>query len=74
MKLNFLGKKTNVVSIYSWKHPELAIYDPNREEELNWMVWKMRQKLSGNNNEPYKPLIRHGPRPQGPFIPRIVSK
>ena len=74
MKLNFLGKKTNVVSIYSWKHPELAIYDPNREEELNWMVWKMRQKLSGNNIEPYKPLIRQGPRPQGPFIPRIVSK
>mgnify|MGYP003339851182 CR=1 FL=1 len=47
MKLNFLGNKTNVVSIYSWKHPELAIYDPNREEELNWMVWKMRQKLYG---------------------------
>ena len=74
MKLNFLGKKTNVVSIYSWKHPELAIYDPNREEELNWMAWKMHQKLYGNKNETYKPLIKQRPRPQGPFIPRIISK
>lgn len=73
MKLNFLGKKTNVVSIYSWKHPELAIYDPNREEELKWMAWKMHQKLSGDNNETYRPLIKQRPRVKGPFKPRIIK-
>ena len=49
MKLNFIGEKpTNVVSIWSWKHPELAIYDPNREDELEWAAQQMYQKLSGN--------------------------
>ena len=75
MKLNFIGEKpTNVVSIWSWKHPELAMYDPNREDELEWAAQQMYQKLSGNNDKTYKPLVRQRPRPQGPFIPRIISK
>ena len=72
MKINFLWGKSNVVSMYSWKHPELAIYDPNREEEEHWVAWKMRQALSDNNNETYKPLIKQRPRVKGPFIPRVI--
>lgn len=72
MKINFLWGKSNVVSMYSWKHPELAIYDPNREEEEHWVAWKMHQALSDNNNETYKPLIKQRPRVKGPFIPRII--
>tara|TARA_B100001057_G_scaffold483275_1_gene559774 strand:- start:214 stop:432 length:219 start_codon:yes stop_codon:yes gene_type:complete len=72
MKINFLWGKTNVVSMYSWKHPELAIYDPNREEEEHWVAWKMQQALSDNNNETYKSLITQRPKPKGPFIPRII--
>ena len=42
MKFNFIGEKpTNVVSIWSWKHPELAMYDPNREDELEWAAQQM---------------------------------
>ena len=71
MKFNFIGEKpTNVVSIWSWKHPELAMYDPNREDELedskcikNFMEIKIR-------------LIKHSSRtdrkPKGPFVPRII--
>tara|TARA_E500000331_G_C16935121_1_gene573728 strand:- start:21 stop:239 length:219 start_codon:yes stop_codon:yes gene_type:complete len=72
MKINFLWGKSNVVSMYSWKHPELAIYDPNREEEEHWVAWKMHQVLSDNNNETYKPLIKQRQKPKGPFIPRII--
>ena len=41
MKFNFIGEKpTNVVSIWSWKHPELAM-NPNREDELEWAAQQM---------------------------------
>jgi hypothetical protein len=72
MKINFLWGKSNVISMYAWKHPELAIYDPNREEEEHWVAWKMHQALSENNIEPYKSLIQQRPRPKEPFIPRII--
>ena len=73
MKLNFIGEKpTNVVSIWSWKHPELAMYDPNREDELEWAAQQMYQKLSGNKDETNKTFIKHRPKPKGPFVPRII--
>ena len=72
MKINFLWGKTNVVSIYSWKHPELAIYDHNRNEEEHWVAWKMHRAIYGENNKPYKRLIKARPRPKGPFVPRII--
>lgn len=72
MKINFLWGKSNVISMYAWKHPEIAIYDPNREEEEHWVAWKMHQALSEDNIGPYKPLIKQRPRPKGPFIPKII--
>ena len=54
----FIGEKpTNVVSIWSWKHPELAMYDPNREDELEWAAQQMYQKLYGNKDKTYKTLM-----------------
>ena len=59
MKLNFIGKEpTNVVSIWSWKHPELAMYDPNREDELEWAAQQMYQKLYGNKDKTIKHSLR----------------
>ena len=73
MKFNFIGEKpTNVVSIWSWKHPELAMYDPNREDELEWAAQQMYQKLSGNKDETNKTFIKLRPKPKGPFVPRII--
>ena len=73
MKFNFIGEKpTNVVSIWSWKHPELAMYDPNREDELEWAAQQMYQKLYGNKDKTYKTLIKNRTKPKGPFVPRII--
>ncbi len=73
MKFNFIGEKpTNVVSIWSWKHPELAMYDPNREDELEWAAQQMYQKLYGNKDKTYKTLIKNRPKSKGPFVPRII--
>ena len=72
MKINFLWGKSNVISIYSWKHPELAIYDSNREEEENWVAYKMNQALNPEDIKPYKPLYKVKPKPKGPFVPRII--
>lgn len=72
MKINFLWGKSNVISIYSWKHPELAIYDPNREEEEKWVAYKMNQALNPEDIKPYKPLYKVKPKPKGPFVPRII--
>ena len=73
MKINFLWGKSNVVSLYSWKHPELSIYDPNREEEENWIAYKMHQVLYPEDSRPYKQLYKLKPRPKGPFVPVIVK-
>ena len=73
MKFNFFGvKPTNVVSIWSWKHPELAMYDPNLEDEIEWAAKQLNQKLSGYKAN--RPLIKHRPKPKGPFIPKIIKK
>ena len=73
MKFNFIGEKpTNVVSIWSWKHPELEMYDPNREDELEWAAQQMYQKLYGNKDKTYKTLIKNRPKPKGPFVPKII--
>ena len=74
MKINFLWGKSNVISIYSWKHPELAIYDPNREEEENWVAYKMNQALNPEDIKPYKPLYKVKPKPKGSFVLRIVKR
>ena len=73
MKTYYLWGKSNVISIYSWKHTELAIYDPNREEEIDWMAYKLNQALNPEDITPYKPWRKVKPKPKGPFVPRIVK-
>ena len=46
MPLNFVTiKPSNVISIWTWQHPELANYDLNVEEELEWMARQLYKKL-----------------------------
>ena len=48
------------------------MYDPNREDELEWAAQQMYQKLYGNKDKTYKTLIKNRPKPKGPFVPRII--
>tara|TARA_B110000014_G_C19626582_1_gene330923 strand:- start:19 stop:249 length:231 start_codon:yes stop_codon:yes gene_type:complete len=73
MKINFLWGTSNVISIYSWKNPECAIYDPNRDEEAHWVSYKLHKKLHPESKQLYKPISPARPRPKEPFVPRIVK-
>ena len=80
MPLNFVTTKpTNVISIWSWQHPELANYDANVEEELEWIARQLYKKLYPDeakgmeDDEKRKAEELEAKRPKGPFLPRIVK-
>ena len=80
MPLNFVTTKpTNVISIWTWQHPELANYDANVEEELEWMARQLYKKLYPDqakgveDDEKRKAEELEAKKPKGPFLPRIIK-
>jgi len=80
MPLNFVTTKpTNVISIWTWLHPELANYDPNVEEELEWMARQLYKKLYPDQakgvegHEKRRAEELEAKRPKGSFVPGIVK-
>ena len=80
MPLNFVTTKTtNVISLWTWQHPELTNYDPNVEEELEWMARQLCKKLYPDqakgveDDEKRRAEELEAKRPKGPFVPGIVK-
>ena len=61
MPLNFVTTKpSNVISIWTWQHPELANYDPNVEEELEWMSRHLLRNSILTEQRVWKAMKRGG--------------